>query len=99
MIVSISMYANRKKIRETKWFELFYVSEEFKPGKSNHMLDVLSKSGEPPLVNFSIVIEAGGDAGAGESAVVAFAKKLPDTVDASYLKSYSKKQGLAIIED
>ena len=96
MLVSISLNGH-KKIRDTKWFTLYYTAEEFKPGKSNHMLQVEFKSGNHP--SFSIVVDAGGSDSAGEDAVFKFANKLPDTVDASYLKSFAKKNGMSVIED
>ena len=96
MLVSISLNGH-KKIRVTKWFEMYYGAEEFKPGKRNHVLYVVHKSENFP--GFSIVIEAGGDDRQGEAAVFKFADSLPQTVDASYLKSFAKKQGFTVVEE
>lgn len=97
MLVSISLLHQPKKIRETKWFNMYYQAEEFKPGKNEHRLLVEHKSGE--FNSFSIVVEAGGSEHAGEEAVVKFANSLPTTVDASYLKSFAKKHGMSVSEE
>ncbi len=96
MLVSISLHSP-KKIRETKWFNMYYQAEEFKPGKSEHRLLVEHKSGE--FNSFSIVIDAGGSKQTGEEVVTRFANDLPTTVDASYLKSFAKKHGMSVSEE
>ena len=95
MLVSISLNGH-KKIRDTKWFTMYCTHEEFKPGKYNSLLLVEFKSGK--FDSFSIVVDS-GDKSSGEEAVFAFANKLPETVDASYLKSLAKKNGMEVIED
>ena len=46
-----------------------------------------------------IVIDAGGSKQTGEEVVTRFANDLPTTVDASYLKSFAKKQGMSVSEE
>lgn len=96
MLVSIAL--NRPdEVRQTKWFNLYYAREEFKGGKNNHCLLVEFKSGK--FKDFTIVVQAGGDDNVGKDAVYKFANSLPDTVDASYLKSLAKRQGMTVEED
>lgn len=87
--------AQAKPLRETKWFQLSYRREEFKPGKFIHNLVVEHKSGDFPT--FEITLDH-GPAFSGEKLVSAFADNLPATVDAGYLKSFAKKKGYEVSE-